>query len=119
VLDEHTGIPDVLLISTIIWNTLSEQEQQWLTEAAWESAQHQKILWKEASEEALRAVQEAGVEVIYPDKTLFAEKVAPIYESYRAEPEIYDLIQRIRQVGLDEQAAPVDTTANDMSEASP
>ncbi len=98
VLDEHTGIPDVLLISTIIWETLSAQEQQWLTEAAWESAQHQKILWKAASEEALRAVQEAGVEVIYPDKTLFAEKVASIYESYRDEPEIYQLIQRIRAV---------------------
>ncbi len=98
VLDEHTGIPDVLLISTIIWKTLSAQEQQWLTEAAWESAEHQKILWKEASEVALRAVQEAGVEVIYPDKTLFAEKVATIYESYRAEPEIYKLIQRIRAV---------------------
>ena len=98
VLDEHTGIPDVLLISTIIWETLSVQEQQWLTEAAWESAQHQKILWKEASEEALRAVQEAGVEVIYPDKTLFAEKVAPIYESYRTDSTIYALIQRIRAV---------------------
>ena len=98
VLDEHTGIPDVLLISTIIWKTLSAQEQQWLTEAAWESAEHQKILWKEASEVALRAVQEAGVEVIYPDKTLFAEKVAPIYESYRTDSTIYALIQRIRAV---------------------
>ncbi len=98
VLDEHTGIPDVLLISTIIWKTLSAQEQQWLTEAAWESAEYQKILWKEASEEALRAVQEAGVEVIYPDKTLFAEKVAPIYESYRTDSTIYALIQRIRAV---------------------
>ncbi len=98
VLDEHTGIPDVLLISTIIWKTLSPQKQQWLTEAAWESAEHQKVLWKEASEEALRAVQEAGVDVVYPDKTPFAEKVAPIYESYRAEPEIYALIQRIRAV---------------------
>ena len=98
VLDEHTGIPDVLLISTIIWKTLSAQEQQWLTEAAWESAEYQKILWKEASEEALRAVQEAGVEVIYPDKTLFAEKVAPIYESYRTDSTIYALIQLIRAV---------------------
>ncbi len=96
VLDEHTGIPDVLLISTIIWDTLSPQEQQWLTDAAWESAERQKILWKKASDEALRAVQEAGVEVIYPDKRPFAEKVAPIYETYRAEPEIYALIQRIR-----------------------
>lgn len=99
-LDEHTGIPDVLLVSTIIWETLSEQEREWLSEAAWESAQYQKILWKKASSEALRAVQEAGVEVLYPDKAPFAELVAPIYESYRDDPEIYDLIQRIRKTGL-------------------
>lgn len=98
VLDEHTGIPDVLLISTIVWDTLSPREQQWITEAAWEAAEYQKVLWKAATEEALRAVREAGVEVIYPDKTPFAEKVLPIYESYRSEPEIYDLIQRIRAV---------------------
>ena len=98
VLDEHTGIPDVLLISTIIWDTLSPQEQEWLTEAAWESAEYQKVLWKAATEEALRAVQEAGVEVIYPDKGPFAEKVLPVYEYYRTEPVIYDLLQRIRAV---------------------
>ena len=98
VLDEHTAIPDVLLISTIIWETLTAQEQQWLTEAASESAQHQKQLWKKASDDALQAVQASGVEVIYPDKTPFVEKVATIYESYRTEPEIYDLIQRIRAV---------------------
>ena len=97
-LDEHTGIPDVLLISTIIWESLTPQEQQWLSEAANESAQHQKVLWKAASEEALRAVKEAGVEVTYPDKAPFAEKVAPLYEAYRDEPEIYKLIQRIRAV---------------------
>ncbi len=98
VLDEHTAIPDVLLISTIIWETLTAQEQQWLTEAAWESAQYQKRLWKEASDDALRAVQEFGVEVIYPDKTPFAEKVTPLYEAYRDEPALYELIQQIQAV---------------------
>ena len=98
VLDEHTAIPDVLLISTIIWETLTAQEQQWLTEAALESAQHQKQLWKKASDDALRAVQASGVEVIYPDKTPFAEKVTPLYEAYRDEPAIYELIQQIRAV---------------------
>ena len=77
-IDEHTSIPDVLLISTIIWNSLTEQEQQWLTESAQESAQYQKELWREASEEALRVVQEAGVQVIYPDKTPFVAGVEPL-----------------------------------------
>lgn len=98
VLDEHTGIPDVLLISTHVWKTLTPQQQTWLSEAALESATYQKQLWKEATEEALDAVQAAGVEVIYPDKTPFVEKVASLYDAYRDEPEIYDLIERIRQV---------------------
>ena len=97
-LDEHTGIPDVLLISTRIWRTLTPTQQQWLTEAAGESAQHQKILWKEATDEALREVQAAGVEVTYPDKTLFSDKVTPIYEAYRDQPDLYALIQRIRAI---------------------
>lgn len=95
-IDEHTSIPDVLLISTIIWDTLTEEERAWLTEAANESAQYQKELWKEATEEALRFVQEQGVDVIYPDKQPFREKVEPLYEEYREEPELYELIQAIR-----------------------
>jgi tripartite ATP-independent transporter DctP family solute receptor len=97
-LDEHTGIPDVLLISTIIWDTLTEQEQRWLKEAAAESAEHQKVLWREASELALRAVEEAGVVITRPDKAPFIEKVIPLYESYRSEPGVYETIQRIRAV---------------------
>jgi tripartite ATP-independent transporter DctP family solute receptor len=100
-LDEHTGIPDVLLISTIIWNTLTPQEQTWLTEAAWESSEHQKVLWKKASDAALEAVQEAGVEVIYPDKEPFAEIGSRIHEAYREDPEIYRVIERIRAIESD------------------
>lgn len=96
-IDEHTSIPDVLLISTIIWNTLTPQEQEWLTEAAEESAQYQKGLWKAASEDALKFVEEQGVQVVYPDKNLFAQKVEPLYDAYRDEPELYQLIQAIRE----------------------
>lgn len=95
-LDEHTTIPDVLLISTIVWETLSPQEQAWLQEAAAESTQYQKVLWQEASDEALEALKAAGIEIIYPDKAPFAEIVAPIYESFKSEPEVYDLIKRIQ-----------------------
>ena len=97
-LDEHTGIPDVLLISTIVWNKLTGQQRDWLTRAAIESAKYQKALWKTATEEALDAVKAAGVEVIYPDKAAFAAKSAALYEIYRDEPDIADLIQRIQHV---------------------
>ncbi len=97
-LDEHTSVPDVLLISTVIWNSLTTQEQQWLQEAADESAQYQKQLWKEACEFALQEVQKSGVQVYYPDKAPFSKKVEAIYEDYRNQPEIYNLIQKIKAV---------------------
>jgi len=95
-LDEHTSIPDVLLISTIIWNNLSFLEQQWLQEAADESAHYQKQLWKDACEFALEEVQKSGVKVFYPEKLPFSKKVEAIYEDYRDQPEIYELIQKIK-----------------------
>lgn len=98
-LDEHTSVPDILLMSTVVWESLTEQEQAWLQEAVDASVEHQKQLWREACEEALRAVQEAGVTVTYPDKTPFREAVRPMHESYREKaPEIYRLIQEIENV---------------------
>ncbi len=96
-LDEHTSYPDILLISTAVWQSLTPQEQQWLQQAADESVEHQKILWKQAVDEALRVVQEAGVEINYPDKALFREKVKTMYELYKGTP-IYDLIQEIQAI---------------------
>jgi len=97
-LDEHTSVPDVLLISTIVWNRLTAQEQEWLQKAADESAQYQKKIWKAATENALKEVQKAGVKIFHPDKAPFIEKVQPMYEEYRQQPEIYDLIQKIKAV---------------------
>ncbi len=97
-LNEHTSIPDILLISTIVWNSLSEEEQGWLQEAADESAEYQRELWAISEQESLEAVKAAGVTVTYPDKTKFADQVQPMYENYRDEPEVYDLIQRIQAV---------------------
>jgi len=97
-LDEHTAVPDVLVISTIIWNDLSPEFREILLAAARESAEYQKQLWKKASDDALQAVQAAGVEVIRPDKAPFREKVRPLLESFRSQPKIYQLIQQITAV---------------------
>jgi len=96
-LDKHTAVPDVLLIGSQTWNQLSEQERQWVQEAARESVQHQKKLWEEATQKALEAVKEAGVKVIRPDTEPFAEKVQPLYERYKDQEEVYHYIQRIQE----------------------
>jgi len=96
-LDEHTSVPDILLMSTAVWNRLTGQEQKWLQAAVDESVEAQKLYWKEAVEEALGVVQEAGVQIIHPDKGPFREKVRPMHESYKGTP-IYTLIQAIEAI---------------------
>jgi TRAP-type C4-dicarboxylate transport system substrate-binding protein len=86
----------VVVVSTVIWNTLTPQEQQWLRQAAEESAVLQRELWRESSAEALRAVEAAGVTIIRPDKEPFAAQVTEMLEAYRSQPELYSLIQQIR-----------------------
>ena len=95
--DEHTSIPDILLMSTIVWDRLSKQEQEWLQRAVDDSVEYQKELWKESTEESLKLVQEAGVEVVYPDKTPFVNAVQPMYDSYKGTP-LYELIQEIQSI---------------------
>ena len=99
-LDEHTSVPDVLLISTIIWDDLTEQEKIWIQEAADESYEHEKKLWQASTKEALEKVQEAGVKIYYPDKKPFQEKVEDLIEEFKSEPEVYNLIREIKQLNV-------------------
>lgn len=96
-LDEHTYVPDVVLISAYIWNNLDDQQQAWLQQAMDESVEYQKMLWAQATEDALKAVEEYGVEIIYPDKSNFMEQVTEMHESYQGEP-VYELVQRIKSM---------------------
>jgi len=96
-LDEHTNLPDVLVMGTHAWDGLSKQEQQWLQEAVDRSVQFQRKLWAESEKEALEAVIEAGVEVIRPDKSEFMDKVNGIYDQYKEDTELHSIIQKIRE----------------------
>lgn len=98
-LNEHTAVPDILLIGTKTWDTLSAQQQQWLQAAADESALRQRKLWADAEQQALQVVKEAGVQINRPDKQPFREMTQPIYEQIQANnPALYKLSERIRQV---------------------
>lgn len=96
-LNEHTYVPDVVLISDYVWNSLDDQQQAWLQQAMDESVEYQKELWAEATEHALKEVEKAGVEVVYPDKEPFMERVEEMHEEFRGE-RVYDLIQDIKSM---------------------
>ena len=96
-LDEHTRIPDIVLISEVIWKTLSPQEQIWVSEAAAESVEYQRKIWKEQTQANLEFLREAGVTIYNPDKEPFREIVQTLYQPFVG-TEIGDYVERIRQV---------------------
>ena len=96
IIDEHTVLPDVVLMSTHIWNTLSFQEQTWIQEAMDLSVIEQRRLWLESEQESLEAVKAAGVEVSYPDKSAFAEMSRSVAEQYSQDPLIKSFIDKIK-----------------------
>jgi tripartite ATP-independent transporter DctP family solute receptor len=98
-LDEHTAIPDVVIMSTKVWNILSPEEQAWVQAAADESAEYEAELWAKSTEESMRELEAAGVTIIRPDKEPFRKAVEGVYEQLKvSQPEIYAIVQAIREV---------------------
>jgi tripartite ATP-independent transporter DctP family solute receptor len=97
-LNAHTRIPDILLISTKIWETLPAEVQGWVQQAADESSVFQRDLWREKTVESLEEVRAAGVEVVEPDLAPFVERVQPMLAGYAGTP-IGALLEQIRAMG--------------------
>lgn len=96
-LDQHSTLPDVLLIGTKYWDKLSDQEKNWVQEAADESAQAQKVFWNESVEASMKTAKAAGVEIIIPEKNLFAEKSKPVLDKFLKEfPELAPMVNQIK-----------------------
>ncbi len=96
-LDQHSSVPDVLLIGTKYWNKLSEEEKIWVQDAADESAQAQKKFWNESVNESMAIAKKAGVEIIIPDKSLFAEKSKSVVEEFVLKyPEMAPIVNQIK-----------------------
>ncbi|MBV6645013.1 MAG: TRAP transporter substrate-binding protein [Cyclobacteriaceae bacterium] len=95
-LNEHTSIPDILLVSEHTWKRLSAEQQSWVQKAASESAIHQRDLWEKSEKEALQAVQDAGVTVVRPNKDLFSGKAKKLHEELIDTPELKSIYEKIQ-----------------------
>lgn len=81
-LDQHTSIPDVVLISTSVWAKLSEQHKTVLMEAAEESVDYERKLWDEFVKESMDKMVAAGLKVYHPDKALFKQHVQKMWKEF-------------------------------------
>lgn len=96
-LDGHTRIPDMLLMSSRVWEKLDPQVQAWVQQAATESVAFQRKLWQEKTLEALEHAKAKGVTVYEVDTAAFAAKVAPMLAEVES-TEVRELLKQIAEV---------------------
>jgi len=95
-IDEHTVIPDVLVIGLGTWQRLNAQERKWVQEASNDSTIYERKLWEESEQFSLAEVKKAGVKIIYPKKSSFENQTKSILESFKNEPKLMSLIHSIK-----------------------
>ncbi|MFC0309320.1 TRAP transporter substrate-binding protein [Gallibacterium trehalosifermentans] len=97
--DQHTMIPDVLLISTKSWNKLSPEQQAALKKAADHSMLFHKDLWdKMIAEEIEKAKSQLNVEFVQVDKQPFIDAVKSMHDTVKQNPVLKDYIERINEL---------------------
>ena len=95
-LDEHTTLPDVLVSGSYFWDGLKEKQKKWLEEAVKISVDYQRKLWAESESYSLNELKKSGVEIVYPDKSEFEKMVKPVYDYYKTNNEMHNLINQIK-----------------------
>ena len=80
ILSGHQRIPDMVIISTKVWDQLPLDVRSALQQAADESETFQRQLWKETTDACMLTAKEKGVEIITPDLDSFRKACAPITE---------------------------------------
>ncbi len=93
--DEHSRIPDVLMISDSTWKNLSAEEQNWIHQAAADSSKFQRNAWDEDVASAVEVMKSKGVTIHQVDPKPFMEATQSVRERY-AEGEIGTFLNRIQ-----------------------
>lgn len=78
-LDEHSSIPDVILLSSARAERLSPQQMEWLQASMRAASAYQRRLWANATDEALAELESKGVTISRPEKAPFQSDVAALY----------------------------------------
>ena len=94
VLNEHTTIPDLIVMALKRWESFSPEDQALIQAAADASADYERELWARRTQEDLAEAEAAGVKVYRPDKEPFRQKVEPVYDGLTGE--IGELAREIR-----------------------
>ncbi|WP_428241697.1 TRAP transporter substrate-binding protein [Gynuella sp.] len=95
-LDEHTMIPDVLVIGEKSWKKLTPEQQVAVKKAAKESMLYHKDLWTKMINEAVdQAKSSMGVTFVDVEKQPFIDAVKPMHDAALKNSEIAQYVKEI------------------------
>lgn len=81
------------MINMDVWNSLTEEEQGWITQAGYDAAMAQRSHQREMEVEFTEMEEEAGIEFFEPDLTPFKEATAGVRDQFKPEigEDFYDM----------------------------
>ena len=95
---EHQIVPDVLVMSSVRWDSLKKQHQEIIKKAAVDSYEYQKSLWGAFEKVEREKSLALGVKFNTPNKQAFVAKVKPMMDEERKNGAIAKLLNDIAAV---------------------
>lgn len=95
--DEHTRIPDIVVISSSTWNAMSDNQRQVMTDCARQASNEYKTAWANFENQVISSVGDKVEFVRDVDIPAFQAACQSIYSDLQAnDPEVYAIVERIR-----------------------
>jgi tripartite ATP-independent transporter DctP family solute receptor len=95
---EHSLVPEVLVFSKKVWDTLSKEDQALIRKAAKDSVPYMRKLWDEREIKSRKVVEAAGSQVVpIANKQEFVDAMKPVYAKFANTPKLQSLVKRIQE----------------------
>ncbi|MGL6315029.1 TRAP transporter substrate-binding protein [Vibrio sp. WXL103] len=95
-MNEHMMTPDLIMISEVTWKGLTPEQQDIVKQAAAESMEEEIKIWAEIDNKNMQLAKSLDVTFVEVDKALFREKVRPMLDDAKQDPQLSYYIEEIK-----------------------
>ena len=96
--DQHTAVPDYLIVSTKAWDALSDEQRSIITTAAKHSEEYEQKLWADEVTASRKKAAESGATFVQVDKEAFRKALTPLYDDFKNDPQRAEWLKKIEAV---------------------
>lgn len=96
--NQHSAVPDYLIVSNKAWARLSDEHKAVLEKVLRKSEQNQMKAWDELVLESKKEAEKAGATFIEVDKEPFRAALRPLYDEFKNDPARGPWITKVEEV---------------------